>query len=173
MISYGASDDASWTIQSSKISTMLAYGKQEFYDNYIEKCEVAAMEYHKQQGLQHDTRFCRHNDDYRINMNRLQPASVYNYTDMGFKKIRAPLKLFNAVRDFYEINKNKSAIEWTSVNTYQNLWDVPSTFVQLEDDSLVGGGREIQDLVWEEARLVLEEWTGQKLKPVSLYGVRE
>lgn len=35
-----------------------------------------------------------------------------------------------------------------------------------------GGSTELQDKVWELVRPVLEQWTGQHLAPVSLYGIR-
>jgi hypothetical protein len=35
-----------------------------------------------------------------------------------------------------------------------------------------GGSNELQQKVWEIVQPVLEEWTGQHLSPVSLYGIR-
>jgi prolyl 4-hydroxylase len=51
------------------------------------------------------------------------------------------------------------------------MWDAPTWFVSLED-SKFGGGPDLQRQVWSEARKVLEEWTGMRLSPVSMYGVR-
>ena len=51
------------------------------------------------------------------------------------------------------------------------MWEAPPYFVSLED-SRFGGGETLQRDVWREARKVLEEWTGNRLSPVSMYGVR-
>lgn len=173
VLSYGPSDDASWAIQSRRVSNLLSSNKQSIYDNHIKECNLAAMEDQKQAGGKLDRRFCSFNDGIRMRMNRNQPSSVYNYTAMGFEKIRAPSKLFETIRDFYYENKDKRSQEWSSINTYQNLWDIPSTIVRLEDDRLTGGGEKIKAQVWEEAQKLLEAWTGQHLRAVSLYGVRE
>jgi prolyl 4-hydroxylase len=35
-----------------------------------------------------------------------------------------------------------------------------------------GGGPALQSIIFTETKRVLEDWTGQELSPVSLYGVR-
>jgi len=51
------------------------------------------------------------------------------------------------------------------------MWEAPPYFVSLEDQRL-GGGDAMSRQVWKQAREILEEWTGQRLSPVSMYGVR-
>lgn len=50
------------------------------------------------------------------------------------------------------------------------MWAEPVYFVSLEDAAL-GGGKDLQRDVWRIVRPILEEWTGQALSPVSMYGV--
>jgi prolyl 4-hydroxylase len=151
----------------------LSGDKQELYERYIQQCDLAAQEENRREGLPLDPHFCTFNDKYRIQMNREQPASVYNYTKLGYQKIRAPPRLFQLIQDFYQRNKHRASIEWSSVNTYQNMWEYPSTMVRIENSALEGGGSHLYNQITAEAQKVLEEWVGQKLTPVSLYGVRE
>ena len=44
--------------------------------------------------------------------------------------------------------------------------------ISIENSSLVGGGADLQQKIWDSSRHVLEEWTGQYLSPKSLYGIR-
>lgn len=52
------------------------------------------------------------------------------------------------------------------------MWDAPPTIVLLNNASVPGGGPEFQAKIWKMASPILEEWTGQELNPVSLYGIR-
>jgi hypothetical protein len=44
--------------------------------------------------------------------------------------------------------------------------------VSVEDRSLRGGGSKLKQKLWDAARSVLEEWTGEELEQCSLYGIR-
>jgi prolyl 4-hydroxylase len=102
-----------------------------------------------------------------------QPQSMQNYTEVGFKKIRAPPELFNLISDFWEKNKDKAKPEqWGVGNTYTNNWVSPTSMVSVEDTALRGGGQRLKQNMWDEAKKVLSEWTGQELTQCSLYGVR-
>jgi len=62
---------------------------------------------------------CKDTERDRIEMTLRQPQSMQNYTDVGYKKIRAPADLFALLTDFWERNKNKSQKEkWGIGNTY-------------------------------------------------------
>ena len=42
-----------------------------------------------------------------------------NYTELGYKKIKAPEKLFALLKEFWEKNKDKGKTEsWGAGNTY-------------------------------------------------------
>ncbi len=172
-LSYGPSDDASWAIHSNRLSTLLTDDKQAIYDDYITQCNQAAVDDQERNNHARNTRFCSFNDEFRIRMNREQPSSVYNYTQSGYKKIKTPPQLFQIIQEFYHANKHKASVEWSTINTYQNLWEIPSTIVRLEDPILEGGGEGLKALISQQAQTILEEWIGQKLSPVSLYGVRQ
>ena len=55
---------------------------------------------------------------------------------------------------------------------YRNNWASPTDFVSVEDSSLRGGGRVLKQQIWNAARDVIQEWTGQELTECSLYGIR-
>ena len=42
-----------------------------------------------------------------------------NYTDIGFKKIKAPEQVFKLIKEFWDANKDKEKTEtWGVANTY-------------------------------------------------------
>jgi len=118
------------------------------------------------------------NDCYQTEINRLkmslrQPQSMVNYTDIGFQKIRAPEEVFKLIKEFWEANKdNHSDEEWFSGNTYVNHWQKPSFMVNVENETLIGGGFALKNKIWKAAEKTISDWTGQDLKTSSLYGVR-
>jgi prolyl 4-hydroxylase len=95
-----------------------------------------------------------------------------NYTHQGYEKIRAPKELFDLVHDFWVKNKHLAEVEWKNINTYHNMWEVPPSIVMMNDENVPGGGSALQSKIWNIARPLMEEWTGQELSPVSLYGIR-
>lgn len=163
---YTFSDDASWAIRSRTLSTMLGSDKQVLYDKYIRDCKEAAIARYK------TTASCVTDEEYRLDMNRYQPSSVRNYTQMGYKKIRAPAELFQLIQTFYMENKGNDEVEWPGINTYHNMWEVPPTILHINQNKHKGGGISLQNKIWEMAKNILQEWTGQELSPVSLYGIR-
>lgn len=139
--------------------------RQAFYENLMRGCRD---HYGKKRG-----KACDSNERDRIRMNLRQPQSMQNYTDIGFKKIRAPAKVYRLLSDFYERNKGKETLEkWSEGNTYTNHWESPTSMLRVEDDSLRGGGHALKNRIWDAARDTLQKWTGESLTPSSLYGVR-
>lgn len=109
----------------------------------------------------------------RTEMTLKQPQSMVNYTDVGFKKIRAPAEVYRLVKEFWEKNKGNGKKEkWFSGNTYTNHWDSPTYMVSVEDTSLRGGGSRLKQKIWDAAKSTLTEWTGEELTQCSLYGIR-
>lgn len=116
---------------------------------------------------------CDSTEKDRIAMNKRQPMSVQNYTEIGFKKIKAPKGVFDLIKEFWEKNKDKQTPEkWNSGNTYTNHWVAPTYMVSVEDTGLRGGGVYLKNKIWDLAKTTLEEWTGEELTPCSLYGIR-
>ena len=96
-----------------------------------------------------------------------------NYTDIGFKKIKAPDVLMRMLTDFYETSSELATPEkWNNGNTYTNHWKAPTYMLSVEDTSIPKGGINLKNRIWAAARNTLEEWTGETLTPSSLYGIR-
>ena len=65
--------------------------RQYFYEHYMEGCRnhyAAHADY------------CDETEEDRIDMNVRQPQSMTNYTELGFKKLQAPKKMFAAILKF-------------------------------------------------------------------------
>jgi prolyl 4-hydroxylase len=136
--------------------------RQEFYDNFIDSC----VKYNG--GLQ-----CKDTERDRIDNLLDQPKGMENYTKVGFKKIKAPPALYKVVKQFWDDNKNKQTEEqWGKGNTYTNNWEAKSFMVSVEDTNLRGAGAGIKEQIWNAARDLISEWTGQELTQCSLYGIR-
>lgn len=118
--------------------------------------------------------YCDETEEDRIDMNVRQPQSMTNYTELGFKKLQAPKKMFAAILKFWNENKGAEQPEdWDEGNTYTNHWEAPTFMLNLGNDQLTGGGPKLENLIWDGAKSTLEKWTGQQLQPCSLYGVRK
>ena len=156
--------DASWPTKTNKTIDVLG-DKQSLYDAFMQTCRNAS-------GGLFAAYSCDHSEEFRLKMNNFQPMSMRNYTDMGFKKVRVPDKLFSILRSFWERNKDDAIQEWHSINTYHNMWESQPTLVNIQNYSIPGATAEVQNQVWELARSVLEEWTGQSLAPCSIWGIR-
>lgn len=116
---------------------------------------------------------CDSSEQYRIEMNKRQPVSSRNYTELGYAKIRAPAQVYRLLKDFWDANRHASIVErWHEGQIYVNHWDVPSLMVPLENSTLTGGGDELRQHLWDAARTTLETWTGQRQVECSLYGIR-
>ena len=139
---YTAFDDASFAIMTRNISDVLGAHKKEFYDSYLEGCRTAAKAKAASQ--------CDSEDDWRMHMNMYQTASVYNYTELGFAKIRLPEDLFADILKFWERNKDQSIVEWTRTTAYHNNWEHETTVVRMENASLPGGGPPLTSSKWSQ-----------------------
>lgn len=118
-------------------------------------------------------RECEGTESARVRMNLDQAAKQHNYTEVGFKKIRAPPEVWDPIINFYKNNKGKEIPEnWPRGNTYVNHWTAPSKMISFEDGRLRGSGASLKRQVWNAVRPLLEEWTGKLLKETSLYGIR-
>ena len=73
-----------------------------------------------------------------------------NYTDIGFKKLRAPEGLMEVLYEFWEKNKGKKSPEgWADGNCYVNHWENMSYMAHVEDRKLEGGGAELRQMIWD------------------------
>lgn len=109
----------------------------------------------------------------RIEMSVRQPQSMVNFTDTGFKKIKAPKEVMELLYAHWERNKDQKKPEvWPAGNTYVNHWESPTYMLSVEDTGLRGGGFALKQKIWDAAKRTIEEWTQMELRPTSMYGVR-
>jgi prolyl 4-hydroxylase len=140
----------------------------ERYNTYIQGCVD-----HYNQGSKPKGDRCLENEQDRIAMTKRQPQSVYNYTELGFTKIRAPDRVFTLLKEFWDQNVGKEKLEnWIPGNIYTNHWESPTYMLSVEDAELVGGGYVLKQHIWNAARDTIQEWTGHKQAECSLYGIR-
>lgn len=117
-------------------------------------------------------RECESTEEDRIFMNRDQPRTQHNYTEVGFKKVKVPKEVWDAVSEFFNKNKNSKLLEeWPRGNTYVNHWDSPTYMVSFENSRL-RGGLDVKQKIWDGMKPIIEEWTGKTIIPTSLYGIR-
>jgi prolyl 4-hydroxylase len=118
--------------------------KQSWYTDLIDGC----VQHYGERGSR-----CLQNEIDRVDMSLRQPQSMYNYTKMGFTKIRAPDSVMKLIKEFWNINKDKAKPEnWPAGNTYTNHWKAPSKMVSVEDKSFQGGGFVLKQQIWNAAR---------------------
>jgi prolyl 4-hydroxylase len=119
-------------------------------------------------------RECEATEVARLKMSREQPATQYNYTEIGFKKLKTPENVFKLIQEFWEANKGSKQVErWGRAYTYTNNWEIPTHMVSVEDGKLRGAGALLKSKIWNGIKPIIEEWTGHSLQPTSLYGIRE
>lgn len=87
--------------------------------------------------------------------------------------MKAPKPLWDLINNYWQANKDKKVKEeWGMGNVYTNNWAAPTYMVSVENQGLRGGGMGMKNQIWEAAKPTIEQWTGMKLQPSSLYGVR-
>jgi hypothetical protein len=99
--------------------------KQAEYDAMIDACEA----HYSSTG---PNSVCKITEADRVEMSKRQPASMQNYTELGFKKIKAPPEVWAAVQQFWKENKDRSNWKeenWPRGNTYTNHVSTSVRFV--------------------------------------------
>mmetsp|Transcript_7494 Transcript_7494/g.16619 ORF Transcript_7494/g.16619 Transcript_7494/m.16619 type:complete len:428 (-) Transcript_7494:2006-3289(-) len=164
--SYGV--DTSFPIHygsiKSKSSNPLG-DRQAIYDEFMEGCR----EFYGNRGGS-----CDVTEEDRYAMSLRQPASMQNYTDVGFKKVRAPAEVFSLLSNYWDTNlRRRQQEKWPTGNTYVNYWKAPTYMVNVENTNLRSGGQLLKQKIWDGVKPVLEEWTGMELEQSSMYGIRQ
>ena len=137
------------------------------YHNFMEGCH----EYYRSK---RQASRCDGTEADRLEMSLRQPQSMVNYTQTGFKKIRAPARLYDLLLQHWNTNQDKKTQEqWFVGNTYTNHWESPTFMVSVEDSKLRGGGSTLKQELWEAVKETIENWTGMEQQPTSMYGIRE
>lgn len=169
-VTYGV--DVSWPIHHSIKSDSTVFAKGSRHQAYVKHLQGCRSFYRKISETA--ARSCDSYEFDRILMNKRQPQSMQNYTDLGFAKIKAPPKVSKLIQDFWEANKHKQIPEaWPEGNVYLNHWDAPSMMVSVDDTNLRGNGYTLKKKIWEASHSTISAWTGgQDITPVSMYGIR-
>lgn len=106
-------------------------------------------------------------------MSQCLTCCLKNYTMNGYRKVRAPPALQKLLSEFWEINKEDAVDEeWPYGSIFTNHWEVPTKFVNVADEDFIGGGGDLMDEIWDVAQAEVEDWTGIKMRPSSVYGIR-
>lgn len=183
--------DCSFPIHSFELNCGDLLGdRNAVYEEYMQGC--------RDKWGDKGARRCDQNEADRIEMSRRQPQSMVvscifgarddlvtkcpakrsalhfqNFTSTGFKKIKAPKPLWDLINNYWQKNKDKKVKEeWGMGNVYTNNWAADTYMVSVENAKLRGGGMAFKNRIWEAARPTIEAWTGMKLQPSSLYGIR-
>ncbi|KAL9184078.1 hypothetical protein ACHAXT_002164 [Thalassiosira profunda] len=153
--SYGV--DTSFPVQHDVGVLPIGSGPREFYTDFMRGCRD---KYHPRGNT------CDGSENDRIEMNLRQPESMYNYTTLGFHKVRAPAHLMSLLTRFWDRKfTTLDAIRnetWDVGNTYTNHWASPTKMLYVDN----------RKAIWDATKPLLEEWTGVELSQTSLYGVR-
>lgn len=130
-----------------------------YHEGFLQGCEPLAR--------------CQDTESQRLEMNREQARRQRNYTELGFGKIPAPAAAYEPAKAYWNAHRDQATEErWPEGNTYVNNWRSPTKMVSLEDGRFQPEGSLTKQAIWDGLKPVLEAWTGQKLKPTSLYGIR-
>ncbi|CAM9872585.1 unnamed protein product [Pylaiella littoralis] len=106
-------------------------------------------------------------DKGRLANNRIQPAGLPRFTEVGFKKVTVPDEVWDLVKTYYEENKKKPKMEkWSKHNVFTNNVEAPSYMVNLPENGV------LKEQIFEGLRPILEEWSGVELVQTACYGVR-
>ena len=154
--------DCTFPIHSKKLHCdhVFADDRQQAYQDFMNGCR----EYYGAKGSR-----CDSTEDDRIAMSVRQPQSMVNFTDTGFKKIRAPKEVMDLLYAHFERNKDDRKEEvWPAGNVYVNHWESPTYMVSVEDTALRGGGFGLKRKVWDAVKPTIEEWTQMELRPTSM-----
>jgi prolyl 4-hydroxylase len=95
--------DCSFPIHSKTFQCGSTLGdRKTFYEDFMAGCR-------KHFGRKGNR--CDQTEDDRLEMSQRQPMSMVNYTETGFKKIKAPKELFRLLTEHWETNKDKKIEE--------------------------------------------------------------
>ncbi|CAM9324034.1 unnamed protein product [Pylaiella littoralis] len=103
----------------------------------------------------------------RLKLNEYQPALVPKYTELGYKKEKLDPATFAYLIEWYEAQlkiKEPMREVWAPDNVYLNHWELDTTMTHAPP--------RVKNRLFAELSPLMEEWSGQKLKPTSCYGVR-
>jgi prolyl 4-hydroxylase len=81
---------------------------------------------------------------------------VRNYTEVGFRKIKAPDAVYRLVKEFWDNNRDSAINEWSHSTPYHNIWEAPTSVIRIDNSSLIGGGQHLYAAIADAARDAME-----------------
>jgi len=91
---------------------------------------------------------------------------IKTYTKEGFQKSSLDKDLLRKIKEFYKTNKDQTKDEFVSGNfIHSDSKEVPSTLLELNDD--------LKKEIHESLKRPLEKWSGSRLEPTFVYGIRD
>lgn len=90
--------------------------------------------------------------------------TIQNYTEVGYKKMKAPSATFQMISDFWQLNKSTQTPEdWSIGSIFVNYWKSPTQSVR---------ATQVHESIWNETAAIVSEWTGQEMVESSVDGIR-
>ncbi|MBU2871772.1 2OG-Fe(II) oxygenase [Colwellia sp. E2M01] len=107
-------------------------------------------------------------------MSKSKNEYVHNFTEIGFKKSKLPEPLFAKIRLFYQDNKHTIVDEHVPGDFIYNEASInkKNTNKNKKSSALVELTDSLREEVHNAMKPLLEQWTGQKLAPTYVYGIR-
>jgi len=99
--------------------------------------------------------------------NRERNEYILNYTKTGFKKSTLPPELYKKIIDFYNNNQSLRRDEFVDGDFLFNVVDRSKS-----SSTIIDLSASLRDEIHSVMKPLLEEWSGVKLKPTYVYGIR-
>lgn len=140
---------------------------QSRHDAYMQAC----FDHYQQKNGKGER--CYDYESDRVALMLEQPRNMINFTYNGYSMTRIPDYLLEKLVAFFQANLGKQKAEkWGSGDIHTNHWEAPSTYLDIADPTLEGGGFALRQLVIHEVRKIVEDWTQQRQVSTSVYGIR-
>ena len=107
---------------SVEMTSTFGHDRIKLYSEFFSGCLNA----YKDKGY-----LCHHNEEQRLELNRMQPPQMTNYTSIGFKKTKVSQQTMETIQDYWsgQVKKVDGRIpwglyneSWPEGNTYTNHW---------------------------------------------------
>ncbi|TYK64495.1 2OG-Fe(II) oxygenase [Colwellia echini] len=98
---------------------------------------------------------------------------VPNFTKTGFKKSQLPKPLFDKITQFYQENKHSIVDEHVPGDfIYNQSNNLNKSKTHKKSSALVELSDTLREEIHNTMKPILEQWSGQKLAPTYVYGIR-
>jgi len=115
-----------------------------------------------------DSRKCVDNEIKRVDFNLYQPATMKNFTEIGFQKLTIPKRLHEDVNEFNLLQPPTMNYyeKWPIGNTHVNHWSSPTYMVQIPQD--------LKDSIIDAVTPLVQQFLGikEEVMVTSMYGIR-